>query len=107
MVAKPETLPRCGASISALAWFYEGVRDAGLFRAQQNVDGLMQMRADLRREALSRGAEHLDRLRSFEKAEIAALNRSLIATGDTARQAIERLQTDVAACIVVFFERED
>lgn len=106
-VVQPDLLPRCGAQVAALTWFYEGVRDSGWFMAQQNVDGLMQMRRDLRQAALQRGKEYLDRLHALEKTEIEALQRQMIESEADAKKAIDTLKTDVTTCLVVFFEREN
>ncbi len=105
-VASSETLVQCGASVSALTWFYEGVRDAGLFRAQQQIDGLMDMRASLLHEAARRDEGQLDRIKTLERARIAALNDHLNDNGMTAGKAVMALEAEVADCIVLFFERE-
>ena len=102
-----ETLPRCGASVAALAWFYEGIRDAGVFRAQQKVDGLLDMRAALRDEAARRGGDRLDRLTALERARIGTLERGLNGGVEGAERAVGTLEAEVAECIVVFFERAD
>lgn len=104
----PDSLAFCGAKVTALAWFYKGlVEEESQFMQQDDLDSLLYLRTELRREAIRRGEEHLERFDTRSNEQIEELTERITTSEDSGAVALAELNVDIRSCVSLFFEKQE